>query len=337
MFRHSCLKTLRDTVFFLSLSVSMNRAPDMGITLHPSSADSKVRPASLFAATLRILIACVLLSAIDSCSDRPAPRSDTLEIVASISPLADFVRHVAGGRATVHTLLPSNANPHTFELTPQQLETAARADALVMNGAGLEYWLPKLQGVLSSDRPRICTASNGLELLRDGHGNEANPHLWLDPVSAVRMVENIRDALVTADSVHAGEYRANAARYIDSLRALDTEIRTAISSWSRRAFIAYHASWAYFARRYNLAQVAAIESSPGREITPKEYGAIIAMMRRDRVLVVVGETSSPLKPAETLAAETGATLAVLDPIGTTTASYLEMMRGNLAALARAMR
>lgn len=280
-----------------------------------------------------ILFCCLFVHA---CARKPVDRTGKLGIVASITPLGDFARQVVGSHGEVTVLLPSNANPHTFELTPGQIEITSRARLLIINGAGLEFWLEKLRGTMTGEAPQICTATAGVRLLRAGHGSEANPHTWLDPLTAIVAVENIRDALLRMDSLHAAEYRANASRYIDSLRALDAEIQRNKQRWRQRAFISYHSSWEYFAERYGLEQAASIESSPGREITPREYGEIITLMKKRNIRVILGETSSPLKPVETLGRETGATIVVLDPIGTTSSSYLQMMRANLHALSRVL-
>ncbi len=65
-------------------------------------------------------------------------------VIASIAPLADFVRQVGGERVDVKLLLPPGASPHTFEPTPRVVKEVSTADLFVKIGAGLEFWAEKI-------------------------------------------------------------------------------------------------------------------------------------------------------------------------------------------------
>jgi zinc transport system substrate-binding protein len=270
-----------------------------------------------------------------------SPATDnTLLVAASIAPLADFTYQVGGDHVQVITLVPAGASPHTFELTPSQVEQVARARLLVLNGVGLEYWADRLVAGAGNPKLVVVDTSQGIDILeRDGDGSGGNPHIWLDPQNAIVQVSHIRDALIQADPAHADGYRANAERYINELQTLDHEIAGEVATWSDRQFIAFHPAWVYFARHYGLEQVAVIQRSPGREPSPVEVAHIVETAQRIGAQAIFAEPPFSPEAAQTIADETGAQVLFLDPLGSSLddPSYVNLMLYNVAHMAQALR
>jgi ABC-type Zn uptake system ZnuABC Zn-binding protein ZnuA len=262
-----------------------------------------------------------------------------LPVVASIPPLADFVRQVGGDRVIVETLVPPGASPHTYELTPAQLRAVSQARLLVLNGIGLEYWADEVISAAENPGLIVVITSEGLEVLAgdetDGGGN---PHVWLSPRNAIHQVEAIRDALIAADPEGAEGYRARAEDYIEELQALDREIRQAVAAFSRREFIAFHPAWVYFARDYALVQAGVVEAAPGREPSPEDIAAIVETARRIGARAIFAEPQFSPKAAEVIAEESGAQVLFLNPLGLPPDyGYLDVMRYNLGEVTKALR
>ncbi len=291
----------------------------------------------------RIVIGLMLLISLGvaGCSREVEPSGIEKPVVtASIAPLADFASQVGGDHVQVITLVPPGASPHTYELTPSQVEQVSRARLLVLNGVGLEYWAEKLALSVNNPNLIVVDTSEGIDILRgDGGEPGGNPHIWLDPKSAAVQVGNIRDALTQADAVHADAYLANADRYVGRLRSLDQEITKSVATWSSRQFIAFHPAWVYFARSYGLVQAAAIEESPGREPSPADLAKIIETARHIGARAIFAEPQFSPKAAQTIAEESGAQVLFLDPLGSSLddPSYLNLMRHNVAQMAEALR
>jgi ABC-type Zn uptake system ZnuABC Zn-binding protein ZnuA len=271
-------------------------------------------------------------------------------VVVSIQPVAHWVNAVGGDEVRVITLLPSNANPHTFELLPRQIEDAANARLLLTIGAGLEPWADKLAQNMKSDNAVRLALSDGEKLLQDSHEHHhghdhghvhefGNPHLWLDPLFAIRSVEKIRDELSRLYPDREARFRESADRYIDSLKQLDAHIGTVTEQWTQRRFIADHSSWVYFAERYGLREAGAIEKQPGREISARELAGLIRSMKASGITAIFADMRSNARGVELLAEESGARIAFLDPLGgaLTSASYITLMRENVAAMDSIMR
>src|ERR1700751_1018627 len=145
-----------------------------------------------------------------------------INVVASFSILADFVKNVGGDRVNVTSLVGPNGDVHVYAPSPQDAKTIADAQLVVINGLGLEGWLPRLLQS-SGSKATVVTASKGISPLK--LGSEADPHAWPSVDNAKIYVQNIRDALVQADVADADYFRQNADRYLAELDALDHEVR----------------------------------------------------------------------------------------------------------------
>jgi ABC-type Zn uptake system ZnuABC Zn-binding protein ZnuA len=281
-------------------------------------------------------LACALI--LTSCTQR-IQGNGPVKVAASIPPLADMARQIGGERVTVELLVPPGSSVHTYEPTPRQVEFVSGAQLLILNGIGLEFWAPKVVDAANNAGLRVVNTAEGIPVLQDDHGEGGNPHVWLDPVYAMRQAEQVRDALIAVDPEHEVTYRDNAGRYISQLEALDRDIRTEVGTWQHRQFIAMHSAWAYFAQRYGLEQMAAIEEFPGKEPSAEYLAQLVDLIRLHQVPAVFAEPQLPPKVAEAVAGEAKAQVVVLDPLGGTsgTETYVELMRRNLKEMAGALK
>ncbi len=294
-------------------------------------------PAVLIATFLLVVAACA----------RPAPENKAeaeqgpVLVVASITPLGDFVRHVGGDRVQVEVLVPPGASPHTFEPTPEQVKLLARADLLVLNGVGLEFWADKMIQSASNPRLRVVTTAEGLDILQtaDEHGEVGgNPHVWLDPINAALQVARIRDALVEVDPAGKDVYLRNGARYIEDLKALDRDIMLRVAQFREKRFVAFHWAWVYFARRYGLEQAAVIERVPGSEPSPGDIAQVVEAIRGIGARAIFAEPQLSPRVAQAIATETGAQVLFLNPLGEPPDyDYIATMRHNVDQLEKALK
>ena len=291
------------------------------------------------------LVLALLAALLGGMACKQEESSDRLTVVATIFPLADFVKNVAGDRVDVITLLRPGDSPHTYEPTARDMKAVARATLLVVNGAGLDFWVEKLKSAASDNMVELDTSAileeEGLLLSGDEHEGGVNPHYWLDPVLAQMQVEAIAAALVAADPGNKESYLGNAADYVAELKSLDAEIKNETQSFSSREFITFHPAWTYFARRYGLVEAAVIEEAPGKEPTTKEQMRIIDLVKELNVKVIFAEPQFSTKVADTIADGSGAKVLLLDPIGgpglAGRDSYIALMRYNVGQMGKAMK
>lgn len=269
-----------------------------------------------------------------------------LNVVATFSILADFVSNVGGDRVTVTALAGPDSDTHVYTPTPADAKRIADARLVVVNGLGLEGWLPRLIKA-SGGKAVSVVASKGITVLKadDGHGHgEADPHAWQSVANARIYVANIRDALAAADPAGAETYRANAARYLDRLDALEREVREAVVAIpaNRRRVISTHSAFGYFAAAYGIAFIAPRGVSTDSEPSARDVAAIIAQIRREKIPAVFLENVSDPRLMRRIAAETGAAIGGTLYSDSLTGekgpapTYIDMVRHNIKTLTRAL-
>ncbi|HET6475652.1 MAG TPA: zinc ABC transporter substrate-binding protein [Thermoleophilia bacterium] len=264
-----------------------------------------------------------------------------LDVVASVSYLADIAQNVAGDRFEVRSLVPLETDPHAFEPTPSDLGEVAGADVVIVNGGGLEG---PLLGTLENagGDATIVEASAGLESRRPQPGEPpldetgTDPHFWLDPTLVKTYVENIRDAFAEADPAGAAEYEANAAAYSKKLDELDAWIETQIAQIppADRKLVVNHASHGYFADRYGLEIVGAVIPGTGTGAAPtaKQLTELTTAIRSSGAKAIFVEIDENPELAQQIAGETGATVVTdlldhsLSEPGGVASTYIEMMK-----------
>ena len=187
-------------------------------------------------------------------SDRATRGEGTIDVVATVTPLADIVHNAGGRRVAVTALVPRAADAHTWRPGPAEREALREADLVVWTGGALDRWA----ATAGSER------ALGLLPLVDPLGDD--PHWWQDPVRVQRAAKEVRNELARTDVHGAGYYEAATADFLERLRRLHRDIRICISLLDdrRERLAAQHDGFEYFNDRYGT-----------RIVSPKGKGASV--------------------------------------------------------------
>ncbi|HXG37104.1 MAG TPA: metal ABC transporter substrate-binding protein, partial [Dehalococcoidia bacterium] len=196
------------------------------------------------------------------------------------------------------------------------VKVLSRADLIIMNGLRLEE--PSLELAEANKRPEAVILLLGDNTLSPSQykfdfsfpreEGKPNPHLWPDPVLALRYAELIRKQLADLDSANAGYYNENFDKLKQRLELLDAKIREAVRTVppANRKLLTYHDSWAYWADRYGFTVIGAIQPSDFSEPSAREVVDIINQIRREAVPAIFGSEVFPSPVLRQIARETGA-------------------------------
>ncbi len=282
-----------------------------------------------------------LICSVLAASTLPAQAQGRLNVVASFSILADFAQNVGGDRASVTTLVGPDSDVHVYTPAPADARKVADARLLIVNGLGLEGWLPRLVQS-SGSKAAIVTATHGIVPLEAG--GAADPHAWQSVVDARIYVANIRDAFVAADPADAAVFRANADGYLAKLDALDREVRIAVEQIppAHRKVISTHRAFGYFAAAYGIQFIAPFGVSTDSEPSARDIADIITQIKTAKIPAIFLENISDDRLINRVAAETGARLggtlysdSLTDEKGPAP-TYIDMVRHNIKALTSAL-
>jgi zinc transport system substrate-binding protein len=261
------------------------------------------------------------------CQEARSGRPAAQRVVAGFYPLAFAARQVAGPRIAVDDLTPPGAEPHDLEVSPGDVQRVRSARVVLLLGHGFQ---PQLEAAARGARRVVALLdTKGLSPQPSG-----DPHVWLDPSRFALVVERIGAVL------HAP---SGARRLVARLHRLDREYRIGLAHCRRHEIVTSHRAFAYLSRRYGLRQIAITGISPEAEPAPADLQRVVAAVRATHATTVFLEPLVSPRIARTVARETAARTAILDPVeGLTRAEaergedYFSLMRANLAALRPAL-
>jgi ABC-type Zn uptake system ZnuABC Zn-binding protein ZnuA len=276
-----------------------------------------------------------------------------LNVLTTVSPLTNIVKNVGGPQIEIRGLIPGGTDSHTFEPVPSDVKFIAAADLIVLNGLELEVPTEKLAHANKKSNARILKLGDNTITPQDyvfdrsfpDSAGHPNPHLWMSPIYAARYAELVRNALTVLDPQRGTHYGERTQHYTDRLMALDQAIATAVQTipTANRKLLTYHDSFAYFAPRYGLTVIGAIEPASFSEPSPRDVAQVIKQLREEKVPAIFGSEVFPSKVLEQIALEAGvqfiATLRDDDLPGAPGApehSYIGMMLENVRTMVTAL-
>ena len=266
-----------------------------------------------FVLSLSLVLAALSLLGAACGSDA---EDDRLLVVTTVAPLRNIIEEVGGDRIAVVALVPEGTNSHTFDPPPSAVGEIEKADLIIINGLNLELPTLELAEANAADNTPIILLGN-LAVSPDEYvfdfsfpeeGGNPNPHLWTAPHLAVEYAEIVLGELSKVDPEGADYYSDNADRFIARLWELDEAIAeaTATIPVAHRKLITYHDSFPYFAPRYGLEIIGAIQPSDFSEPAPREVADLIGQIRDAGVPAIFGSEVFPSEVLETIAQEAGA-------------------------------
>jgi zinc transport system substrate-binding protein len=265
-----------------------------------------------------------------------------LKAFVSITPQQYFVQRIGGSLVDVSVLVPTGADPHTYEPKPRQMAEMAKTAVYFAVGIDFEKaWMKRIAS--SSPGMRVVHTDEGIEKMvlsgDHSHGDDKDrrassrpaqhahqpggahahhpagtpdPHVWLSPPLVKIQAMHIADALVAVDSANRTGYEENLADFLRELDALDAELKSIFAGSSGARFVVFHPSWGYFAQAYGLEQVP-IEIE-GKDPKPAQLKNLIYYAREHGVKVVFVQPQFSVKSAEMVAREIGGQVVAADPM-----------------------
>ena len=285
----------------------------------------KMNKIKLPLSVLAIAASCALLLAACGGDEDSGSTDSRLSVTASFYPLYEAAQAIGGDQAEVVNLTPTGTGPHDLELTPKTVAEVEDADLNIYLGQNFQPAVEKAAGQSSGrsvdllDGIQLRPADDGIPGVEgevDGERLAAgmDPHVWVDPVRFLEIVDEITAAYIEADPGNADTWKKNARAYSAGLESLDDDFQKALKNCATRTLVTSHAAFGYLADRYGLVQAPIAGISPDDEPNPQSIAAVARRAEQDGVKTVFFETLVPRKLADTVAGEIGARSDALDPV-----------------------
>ncbi len=266
------------------------------------------------------------------------------EVTVSILAQKYFVKKIAGDRFDVNVMVKPGSSPVTYE--PKISQMRKLTDSKVYFAIGVPFekvWLDKFEN--ANKNMSVIDTSKGIKKLKmkahshhkegyghhehdDEHNEHAHhdheeeheqhkhtsldPHIWLDPVLVKIQAKNILDALVKIDKKNALFYKENYKKFLEELNVLNKKIKSILEPYHNKAFMVFHPSWGYFAKRYDLEQIS-IEIQ-GKEPKPAQLIKLVKEAKEHNIKIVFVAPQFSQKGAKTISKSINGNVAVINPL-----------------------
>lgn len=284
----------------------------------------------------RLLLLLVLLTGLSGCG----AKGPSAQVAATTLPVYEFTTRICQGTGITVTRLVTEQISclHDYSLNVRQVKAAEAAQTIVISGAGLEAFMEDLL-----DGAEVIDASAGIVLLEshqehhhEGHEEcEFDPHIWLSPVNAKAMAENICSGLSAKYPEHSDTFRENLSGLMSDLEALAAYGKAELSDLSCRELVPFHDGFSYFASAFDLHILKAVEEESGQEASAKELKEIIGLVEEHHLPAIFTERSGSDSAAGIISRETGCRVSQLDMVMTGD-SYFDAMKRNIDAIKEAL-
>jgi manganese/iron transport system substrate-binding protein len=278
-----------------------------------------------------------------------------LKVITSVSPITNIVKNIGGDRIDLVGIIPEGSDSHTFELVASDVVKMNDADLVIIDGLNLEGGMEKVANEAKNKNSKIQLLKLGDNTITKGkwkfdfsfpkEKGDPNPHLWLNVAYAMKFANLTRDKLIEIDQTNADYYTSNTNRYITLLKNLDNGIMQAVQTVppQNRKLLTYHDSWAYFAPRYGMVVIGAVQPSDFGEPSPQDIAKLIDQIKSEKVPAIFASEVYPTKVVAQIGKEGNVTYVETlsddalpgqpsDPIHTYVGMMLENMKNMLVPL-----
>ena len=274
-----------------------------------------ISPRVLIAATAAVLVAGCGASSTTAATPKRADGTPALQVVTTVAPITSIVSQIGGNRISLHGVVPEGTNSHTYEPPPTVGKLLSRADLVFVNGLKLED--PTAELASSNARKGTQVVALGTKSLPESDyiydfsfpkkDGKPNPHLWTDPLFAIRYADESAAALTARDPAGAAYYEANRVAFDARATALSDALKADTATITGpKELLTYHDAYAYFGRDYGYTILGAVQPSNFEDPTPKEIARLIDQVRAEKVPVIFGSEVFPSKVLKQIGKETGA-------------------------------
>ena len=253
-------------------------------------------------------------------SNQEVVQEDKLNVVTSVAPITNIVQNIGGDKINLVGLVPEGVNSHTFELIPSDTIKINDADLVIIDGLNLEANIEKIAENVISKNPSIRLLKLGdntiskkewvFDFSFPKEKGDPNPHLWLNVEYAIKFANLTRDKLIEMDPTNSQYYIKNSNKYTKLLNQLDQGIKKSIDTIpaENRKLLTYHDSWAYFAPRYGMQVIGAIQASDFSDPSPKDIAGLIDQVRSEKIPAIFASEVFPTNIVDQIAKEGNVTV-----------------------------
>ena len=271
----------------------------------------------------------------------PVAADGPLRIGVTLHPYYSWTANVIAGvpGAEVVPVLPGEIDAGNYQPSPEDIAKLARLDAIVINGIGHDDFIRDMIRASGNSRLVVIDANAGTALLPSAHGEAPNSHTFISFTNAIAQSRSIAAALGALRPANAAAFAANANAYADRLRAIQSAAAAKLAGAKIQRVITVHDGYSYLLREFGITLAGVVQPAHGLTPSARELADMIALMKQERVVVVLSEEDFPDKWLAALRDATGAKVYIISHVAVGTYSPAEfetVMAKNAETLVQAL-
>ena len=237
-----------------------------------------------------------------------------LNIALSIAPQAFLLENIAKDKVNILTVVKPGNSPHTYEPKPSQMIELSKADIYFAIGVEFEdVWLNKFKEQNPKMQIIHCDKNiTKMPMVAKNKKGKLDPHIWLSVKNLKTISKNLAQTLIKKDKPNSNFYNKNLEELLKKLDSLDSYIKEKLANLTNRKFLIFHPSWGYFAKEYNLEQIAV--EVEGKSPKPRELIKIINLAKSNNIKVIFAQPEFSLKSSQIIANEIGGQVVKISPL-----------------------
>ena len=304
-----------------------------------------------------IFLASFIVLTLTSCSNNTNIKKTT--VIATNFPGYDFARAVIKNSDDIDLkmLIKPGMDIHNFEPSPQDIKNIKNSDILIYVGGESDEWIKKIIKDLDTNKTKIVRLMDIVEVLNeettegmqindiDSDEDEYDEHIWTNPNNAIKIVEKLKNEIISIDKKNEQLYENNANEYIEKLKKIDNEIKNIVNNSKRKELIfADRFPLLYFVKEYNLTYYAAFPGCAEQtEASAKTISFLINKIKEDKIPVIFKIELSNSKIATAIKNETNTKIKTFNTAHNISKNdfekgitYIDLMNKNIKVLKEAL-
>jgi len=272
---------------------------------------------------VRILSFLIVLSLIFGCNSKNTnPKIANKQIVTvTIEPQKYFVDRISDNKIEVNVMVPQGSDPHVYEPTAKQMKDLSNSGIYFRVGhiEFEEAWIEKFASI--NPTMKIVDLSSNIDLIKPEelehdhdheHSHGVDPHIWVSPTEVKKMCSSIYESLVETFPEHKSEFEINYLNLSSDIDNIDNAIRVKLEPYKGKKIMIFHPTLAYFARDYQMEQLA-IEID-GKEPTAQNIQKVIEIAKQENIRIIFVQKQFSKNNAEVIAKEINGQVVQIDPL-----------------------
>jgi zinc transport system substrate-binding protein len=263
-----------------------------------------------------------------------------LKVGVTLHPYYSWTKNVVGDTGVeVRSILPGEVDAGDYQPRPQDIETIAGLDAIVINGVGHDDFILDMIKASGNAQLTIIRPNDSVPLLKSAHGGTVNSHTFISFSNAIQQTYTIANALSALRPELAVTFQTNAADYARRLRAIKSKAAERLVGARVNRVVTVHDGYGYLMQEFGIAIAGVVEPAHGLIPSAKELGDMVDLLKREKIQVVFSEKSFPEPLLKVLHDEGHARVYLISHIasGAYTPDKFEVeMQKNVEAMVKAL-